>query len=323
MKQFKLILALCLVLNINNISAQLCADSNRFVSSEYFSNVQIDSLKNVNYGNALNYKGEAIDLNMDIYFPNNSLDTMEMRPFILLVHGGGFYGGSREGYSYMSREFAKRGFVTATMSYRLGYDESDELGLLKAIYRAQQDANQALGYVLANANSLKINSSWMFLGGSSAGAITSLLTSYADQEEWGLAVPGLESTLGPLHPNGNDSKQAFVISGIYNHMGAIQPIALDVEDLIPTISFHGQLDEMVPIGKSVSGFGSIPLHNMLNEANVCNDLTIVPEGGHDIYITEEGIDFSINRVACFFKSLFCDTCTSFKATEDVPANCAN
>lgn len=323
MKQFKLILALCLVLTINNLSAQLCSESKRFVNSEYFSNMQIDSLKHVNYGNALNYKGEAVDLIMDIYFPNNSIDTMEMRPFILLVHGGGFYGGSREGYSYMSREFAKRGFVTATMSYRLGFDESDDAGLIKAIYRAQQDANQALSYIVVNANSLKINNSWLFIGGSSAGAITSLLTSYADEEEWGQAIPGIESILGPLHPNGNDPKPTFIISGIYNHMGSIQPIALDVEDLIPTISFHGQLDQMVPIGMSAGGFGSIPLHDMLNEAGVCNDLTIVPNGGHDIYLTQEGEDFVIDRIACFFKSMFCDTCTSFEASEDVPANCAD
>ena len=323
MNTFKLYLTFNLILTINYISAQICKQDDRYGNAEYFSSAQIDSLKNINYSKALNFEGKNQDLKMDFYFPKNNLDTMEMRPFILFIHGGGFYAGSRKDYSYMSRELAKRGFVTATMSYRLGFDQSDDAGLIKAIYRAQQDASKALSYVLANAKKLRINNSWIFLGGGSAGAITSLLTSYADQEEWDKLVPGIESTLGPLHSTKNDPKQTFEIRGIYNHMGNIHPSAIDIEDLIPTISFHGQLDEVVPIGKNKYGFGSIPLHDMLSEAGICNDLTIVPQGGHDIYTTRQGTDFMINRVACFFKSLICGTCVDYIASETVLASCSD
>ena len=55
MKDFRLIFTLGLVLTVNYTSAQLCPQDDRFTNSEYFSKTQIDSLKNVTYGNAINY----------------------------------------------------------------------------------------------------------------------------------------------------------------------------------------------------------------------------------------------------------------------------
>ena len=84
---------------------------------------------------------------MDVYFPNTELDTLKKRPFILLIHGGGFTGGTRERMTYHSVELSKRGFVVATISYRLGYDIEIFGSIQKAVYRAQQDANTALRYI--------------------------------------------------------------------------------------------------------------------------------------------------------------------------------
>ena len=198
MKPNKLLLTICLTLAINYASAQLCTQDDRFIDPQYFSNTQIDSIKNVSYGKVLNYKGDAIDLQMDLYFPNNSIDTMAKRPFILLMHGGGWHGGSREQFSYQCREFAKRGYVTATMSYRLGYDKDVEGDYMRAIYRGQQDANSAMRYIAANAQAFKVDNSWLFFGGSSAGAVTSFLISYASQEEWNKISTEFESALGRL-----------------------------------------------------------------------------------------------------------------------------
>jgi len=323
MKKIKLIFTLSLVLTLNNASAQICEEDDRFTNSEYYSNKQIDSMKNVTYGKALNYKGVMVDLEMDIYFPNNGLDKMAKRPFILLIHGGGFSGGQKEDFIRHSNGFAKRGFVTATMSYRLGFDPEIGGEQAKAVYRAQQDTHTALRYIANKAESLRIDTSWIFIGGSSAGAVTALQASYASQSEWNQVLPQFESMLGPLESSQDNPTQTYAIKGIYNFMGAVLPIVFAEGDLIPTISFHGELDETVPIGKSPAGFGSRPLHDMLNEAGVCNDLTIVPDGKHDIYLSKEDVNFRIDRVACFFKSLMCDTCVDFVAEETVPANCTN
>jgi acetyl esterase/lipase len=326
MKEFKLFFTLCLALTINYASAQLCDQDNRFSDAEFFSITRIDSLTSIKYGAAINHQGESQDLLIDFYFPNNSIDTMSERPFILLVHGGGFTGGSKEGHTTsMCKEFAKRGFVAATMSYRLGFDQAVPRGIALAIYRAQQDANAALRYTVKNAVNLKIDTSWIFMGGSSAGAVTSLYTTYGSQEEWNEVLPALESKLGPLDSSGNNLEQTFTIKAIFNNYGAVTPKFFSpAEELIPMISFHGELDKRVPIDKSPeTGYGSRSLHNMLNEQGVCNDFTIDPIGGHGVYYSEEGVKFSVGRAACFFKSLFCDTCSNFFSTETISANCSN
>ena len=133
----KLLFTLCLILTIHHASAQVCNEEPRFTNTDYFSNIQIDSLKNVTYGEATDYKGNSQDLKMDVYFPNTELDTLKKRPFILLIHGGGFTGGTRERMTYHSVELSKRGFVVATISYRLGYDVEIFGSIQKAVYRAQ------------------------------------------------------------------------------------------------------------------------------------------------------------------------------------------
>jgi len=323
MKKNKLIFTLSLVLTLNYVSAQISTTDNRYTNSKYFSSTQIDSLKNVTYGTAINYLGKDQELKMDIYFPNNDIDSLAKRPFILLIHGGGFYGGQKEGFSYHSKELAKRGFVAATMSYRLGFDQEINGDMAKAVYRAQQDANTALSYAAKQAENLRIDTSWIFIGGESAGAVTSLQASYASQSEWNQVLPQFESMLGPLESSEDNPTQTYTIKGIYNFMGAVLPIVFTEGDLIPTISFHGELDETVPIGKSPAGFGSRPLHEMLSKAGVCNDFTIVPEGNHGIYRSKEDVNFRINRVACFFKSLISDTCVDFLAEETIHATCTN
>ena len=81
---------------------------------------------------------------------------------------------------------------------------------------------------------------------------------------------------------------------------------------------------LIETGKNtMTGFGSRAIHEMLNEAGVCNDLTVVPNGGHGIYRSKKDVDFRINRVACFFKSLICNTCVDFMAEESIPAVCGN
>ena len=326
MKAFKLYFTLSMALTISYASAQLCNQDNRFSDAELFSNTQIDSITNIKYGAAINQQGVAQDLFIDFYFPNNSIDTMAKRPFILLIHGGGFKRGSKEGHTAsLCKEFAKRGFVAATMSYRLGFDQTVSGDIAIAVYRAQQDANTALRYTAKNADELKIDTSWIFIGGSSAGAITSLYTTYGSQEEWNQIFPALESELGPLDSSGNNLEQTFTIKAIFNNYGAASPRVLSPgEKLIPMISFHGELDKVVPIDKSSkTGFGSRALHNILNEQGVCNDLTVDPTGGHGVYYSEVGVKYGVGRAACFFKSLFCDTCSSFFSTETISASCSN
>ena len=56
--------------------------------SEIFSS--IDSVTNIEYGQALNIKGNKEKLLLDIYMPTAQMDTIKKRPVLLFIHGGGF-----------------------------------------------------------------------------------------------------------------------------------------------------------------------------------------------------------------------------------------
>ncbi|MEM9823509.1 MAG: alpha/beta hydrolase fold domain-containing protein [Bacteroidota bacterium] len=312
----------------NNTQAQLCTTDNRFTEEEYFSETEIFSRTNIRYARAMDWQGNMVNLKMDVYFPKLGVDPLAERPFVMMIHGGGFKGGSKESMTNYCMEFAKRGFVAITINYRLGWDQSDPSDQVLAVYRAQQDANAALRFVVANANQARIDTDWLFIGGSSAGSVTSLSTIYVSQEEWEAEVPGITALLGPLNTSGNNLTNSFELQGIFNNWGMTLDNAINPEDMVPSIAFHGVLDQTTPIGTGpgypggpiYSGSGTI--HNYLLANNVCSELTVDSMGFHGIYRGNDGEDFRVSRAACFFKSLFCEDCSSNYFVEQVLPDCA-
>jgi len=289
-----------------------------FCEVNYFTSDQIESEFNVIYGNAINGLGNADDLLFDIYYPKFSEDSLSARPFVLLIHGGGFVNGNKAGLRTACEEFAKKGFVSETMSYRLGPVQNTA-----AIYRAAQDAHAAMRYVVDNASVYGVDTSWLFVGGRSAGALTALNLVYVDQEDWNTINPGLLTNLGGISTSGNALENPFSIKAIYNNWGNARPSTLSANELVPMISFHGELDTTVPIDTATNGnIGSRVLHDLLVDQGICSDLTIQLDGGHGIYTNAIGTIFRTSKASCFFKSLFCDDCTTMSATEPVPASCA-
>jgi predicted esterase len=129
-----------------------------------------------------------VPLLMDSYVPDNGLQN---RPLLMLIHGGGFSGGSKqqEALVNMANYYASRGFVVFSIDYRLRGDmgtipqewidattnvDPAELGQLLAMYPAHRDAKAALRWIIANADNYQINKDYITVGGGSAGAITSI-----------------------------------------------------------------------------------------------------------------------------------------------------
>jgi len=97
--------------------------SNRFSETAFFdsSAIRIDS--NIVFSNPVHaFTNIRENLIIDIYYPDISIDSLPLRPFILLIHGGAFLGGSRHDMDYQCMEYARRGFVAATIEYRLGWN---------------------------------------------------------------------------------------------------------------------------------------------------------------------------------------------------------
>jgi len=103
-----------------------------------------------------------ISLKLYIFTPKN-LTKVEKRPAILFIHGGAWAAGSPAVHAFESLYFSKRGFVTATISYRL----------LKKGARTPldcfDDAKSAIQYLRKYANQLNIDTNRIICSGSSAG----------------------------------------------------------------------------------------------------------------------------------------------------------
>lgn len=331
MKIIKKLFVIIAILNMNYVYGQYCTNDIRFTEIPVFTDSEIDSFINVIYATAPDWQGVSQDLRFDIYFPNQSIDTLIKRPFILLIHGGAFIAGNKEDWGFECKEFAKRGFVAATMNYRLGLDcLSDSLSYDKAVYRAQQDANAFLRYAVNNASVVGIDTAWMFIGGSSAGAGTSLNLVYLQQNEWDIIKPSIHSLLGSLDSSGNSLTNIFALKGIYDNWGGTVGEFINTNEMLPMISFHGDADSSVnidsAIGKSCVNpamiYGSRGIHNLLINEGVCSDITVVTGAGHGVFFnTDNEKLFRVNKATCFFKSLFCNTCSSFYSTDTIPANC--
>lgn len=293
---------------------QFCTDDNRFTEVAYFDSTQIVADTGLVYATI-----NDLNLAMDLIYPSMTADTLQNRPFVMLFHGGSFTAGNRQLMIASCVELAKRGFVCATVSYRLGTSLT-----VPTMYNASQDGHAAMRYVVQNASVYNIDTNWLFVGGESAGAILGLAMNYDDQQEWQSLDTNLLGTHGGLYTSGNTLTNSYEIKGVFNNWGSINMLNYDTSEAIPTISFHGGQDNTVPIGLNTETFqgGSNVIHERLIQDDVCSDLTVDSLGGHGIYQGTTGRIFRVAKAACFFKSLACNTCSSASTFDSIPANCS-
>lgn len=252
------------------------------------------------------------NLKMNIWVPVTPLDEAK-KPLLLMIHGGAFQTGSRNDQDNICKEFALRGFVAVTIDYRKGWNCNNGGGLhQKAVYMALQDAYSALEYLYNNRFLYKINTNAIFVGGSSAGAITALNTVYMEQSEADVLMPGASALLGPLksstYPNLN-------IKGIFNNWGGIDASIFDNSEAVPMISFHGSNDGVVPYEVNQAGpvcdqttiWGSKKIYDQIqqNVPNVCLELYERTGGVHGVWQDPDSTLMRISRTACFFRSIIC------------------
>lgn len=317
-----ILLSILLLTLTSPVIAQFCTNDHRFTEREFFTEAQIDSSKGVRYGEALNARGDTITLEMDFYYPSLSADTLSARPFILLAHGGGFIAGDRTLMRDKCFEFAQRGFVAATMGYRLNFPPN-----LDARYMAIQDGHAAFRYAVHHANTYRIDTAWVFAGGRSAGSILVMGIVFLDQADWNALDNQLVSNFGTVNTSGNTLTDAFSIKGIFNNWGNTYSSGMAPTDLVPMISFHGGVDPLVDIDQSVDAsgdtlIGSQSIHNACVSNGICSELNIDSLGGHGIYDNPTGAVFRVERATCFFKSVFCNSCNTASTFDSIPANCA-
>lgn len=243
---------------------------------------------NITYGKA----GDT-ELKLDLARPQGNGPF----PAIVFIHGGGWSGGSRQAYRGEIQEAAKRGYVAATVSYRLmKYDEAKkETTTATPIFPAQiHDAKAAIRWLRANAKKYHVDPDRIGVTGGSAGGHLSLLVGLTDPSS------GLEGESG--NPQQSSRVQAVVnvfgptdmafcyekssVAWIFRlFMGgtpaeaaerykAASPITYVSKDDPPVLTLHGDQDALVPVEQAKS------LDDKMKAAGASHTLMVFKGQGH-------------------------------------------
>lgn len=133
--------------------------------------------------------GVPVELKVTVYTATG--DTAKSRPLIVWIHGGAFMVGTRGEMAAEARAWARLGYVTATIDYRLDPGnqclqvqfnllpnpvdyQRERLRCQRVILAARDDAADAIAWLRTNAAKYRIDPTRVVVGGASAGAVTAL-----------------------------------------------------------------------------------------------------------------------------------------------------
>lgn len=233
------ILFLISFIGIGNLYGQ------RFIS-EIFS--EIDTIPDINYGSASDYLGNRQQLYLDLYEPHN--DSSDLRPLIIYAHGGGFTGGTRKGLSIktLCTRLAREGYTAASIAYRVDPDfdfwksDSDK----RAMTDAMHDMNAGIRFFKANGKKFGIDTSKIFIGGESAGAVTAMMSGYIDKQSELVKYP----KTSPDNVEGNSGTPGYSskVAGVLCACGAMADVTpIDDPQKSPLLWIHGSSDPIISI----------------------------------------------------------------------------
>ncbi len=267
-------------------------ETNRY-ESNVFEEITVET--NIIYGKSTSQAGYTEELKMDIYYPAN--DTVRNRPLVILAHGGFFFFGDKEGFQEECVFLASAGYVAVSINYRLiDIDTTDKSELVskRAVIDAVFDMKSAVRYFYkdkAEADQYKIDTSNIFIGGYSAGAITSLHYAYAntidDVEEMGGKLM-LKYIIGQGGIDGESGNPDYStkVKGVINIAGSLHSADFVDNNEPILLSFHGTADEIVPYFSGTTGTtsvetdGSGSIHKKANKIGLINRLVTFEGGDH-------------------------------------------
>ncbi len=228
---------------------------------------------------------KVIDLKMDIYQPDQSMDSELERPMAIYLHAGdclpppvnGVPFGTRKDSSAVEicRQLARRGYVAVSVEYRNGWNpiaptlEGRRGTLINAVYRAIHDAKQALRELKADAATYRIDPDKVIAMGEGIGGYLALSmatlddpnelyidkflpdpfdpgVSYIDSTMVG-NLDGFNGQLSLYRPNGFNSDIHFVAN-----LGGAMPDSTWLEPGdVPMIAFHTAFNPNTPFSTDI------------------------------------------------------------------------
>ena len=242
----------------------------------------ITAIKNVTYKSL-----DSGDLQLDIY---KRKDLEGPAPTMIFIHGGAWKKGNREDYLPYLIDYAKKGYITITISYRF----SD----VAKFPAAAQDVSCAIKWVKSNAAEYGIDPDRIAVVGGSAGAHLALLIGYGGNEpvfnqdcesEVSSNVNVIVDLYGPVDmttPYAASSDEVLSFLGTtYEQNPALyklsSPHTFITSDDPPTLIFQGTIDALVPVSQSDS------LNSWLEQVGVPHDYHRLKGWPHTMDVAKE------------------------------------
>lgn len=235
-------------------------DGVRYMDEIYESSLE----ENLQYGAAIDENGAEEALLLDLYEPVD--DDLARRPAVVWLHGGSFQNGHKGQMAYYAERFARRGFVSVSLNYRLrenqvfDYTDPDDSVGEQAKRDAQHDTQAAVRWLRANADDMGIDPDLIFLAGFSAGGTTSLRVAGAASDDTGSSGnPGLSSSVTAVVAISTSIDEGYLEAAVGR-----------------TLLIHGTEDTKVPLAQVEMACAAVPrcalltidggVHNMINSA---------------------------------------------------------
>lgn len=258
----------------------------------------IEEIKNIEYK-----KVNDRSLQLDIYKPR---DLKEPAPLLVFVHGGGWKSGKRSDYLVYLVDFAKKGYVTATVSYTLKND---------SIYPAcVQDVSDAMHFLFNNHKKYGYDPERVAMIGGSAGGHLVLMTSYDFKKP---AIP-LDSTYlnklpykikcvvdiyGPVDMTTPYAQNQELVTGFIGHSfkerpdlyWEASPAKYLRKGLPPTLIFQGTSDNLLPQSQSDT------LKTRLDRLGVPSEYFKLPLWPHAMDIAQRPNQYMQKKMDAFFE----------------------
>lgn len=220
-------------------------------------------------------------LQLDFYQPIIKND--QPIPLLVLMHGGGFASGTRDGVGEVKfcKTMAKKGYAIASISYRLTRKndpfncDCDTEKKMNSFVSASEDLSEAVRY-LTKEESLVFDRNTIVLVGSSAGAEAVLHSSFMNHDYRFNHIPKIS------------------ISGIISFSGAVSNANyITKNNAVPSLFIHGKKDILVPYETAAHHYceenkkgylmldGPQTIVSKLKKLGESYILAFDPEGGHD------------------------------------------
>jgi acetyl esterase/lipase len=210
--------------------AAACMPAEGRYSSVQHQTSELTNVANQVYGQAENYAGVVVPLKLDLFLP--PAGGPDLRPTVVLVHGGSFSGGSKADMAGTARTYAQRGYVAVALGYRLDPGAATSTArYLAAATDAIDDGLEAVRWLRSEAATYRIDPERIAVLGSSAGGAVALGTATIDDP-----TPG-----GPLAA-WSPRSDAAVSTGAHLTPGIdIGLVTFEATDS-PALMFHYDLD---------------------------------------------------------------------------------